>query len=386
MRKCRVLKIFLVSTLGFLLFTVLSGSRSQNHLIDEALDATLENYLHHLPIVTHKSCLNRHPRPQSPRDFQASQRHFVSKACQLLSTRKILLVGPETTYFLHSLWLAALKTRDHRTHHCHGPEFCKFHHICLPAGHSSSPRDRYKVPPTDKELVATNSTLMRYVLSTSLHTAKNKNDPGYTQVVVDPDTGIRLKNGYWLAQARRADIIVLNRGPIPAPAWTYSGETLGNWTFTRNLPRHLVLGNSLSADVLNAAFHATVTRFIPEVLQSLGAVQQDPLIRHKTLAWHASWFLGPQDFHAALQMDDPWALYYSAQGGMYMQNRLLTALLPHYNVHFLSPIAPSRFLADKAPADNAPRDMLQFTLGTTNSEAMATMFVKSLIELLECVK
>ncbi|KAJ7185155.1 hypothetical protein B0H12DRAFT_993584, partial [Mycena haematopus] len=138
--------------------------------------------------------------------------------CELLTAKKILLVGPETTYYLHSLWLHALEAHEHRTKFCHGPEFCKFHHICLPAGFPDTHNDRYKFPPKDEELVASSSAMMRYVLSTSLYTAPDTNDTGYTQAVVDPATGIRLKNAYWLRQARRADIILMNRGPIPAPA------------------------------------------------------------------------------------------------------------------------------------------------------------------------
>ncbi|KAF8170339.1 hypothetical protein K438DRAFT_1854479 [Mycena galopus ATCC 62051] len=256
--------------------------------------------------------------PKSPRDFQLPEKstsQHVAEACELLSTKKILLVGPETTYYLHSLWIRALEDQEHRIHHCHGPEFCKFHHICLPAEYPATDKDRYKFPPTDEELVTSHSSLMRYVLSTSLYTAEDKNDTGYTQPVVDPATGIRVKNAYWLLKARKADIILMNRGPIPAPAWTFAGhKTLGNWTFVRELPRHLGEANSLAAEIVNAAFDATVTRFIPEVLRSLSAIQKDPLIRQKTLAWHASWSFDSVDFRSMRKAKDPWALYYNAQG------------------------------------------------------------------------
>jgi hypothetical protein len=69
-----------------------------------------------------------------------------------------------------------------------------------------------------------------------------------------------------------------------------------------------------------------------------------------------------------------------------MQNYLLRALLPHYSVHFLPRIAPSRLVADNSPTDPGPQDRLRFPLGTPNAQAMETVFLKSLIELLECVK
>ncbi|KAJ7125023.1 hypothetical protein C8R44DRAFT_574305, partial [Mycena epipterygia] len=138
-------------------------------------------------------------------------------ACAFLRSKRILLVGPETTFYLHSLWLRALETHDHRTHECPGLEFCNFHHICLPPGYAT-PQERFKFPPKDTELIASGSAVLRYVLSTSLYAATDKNDAGYTQPVVDPATGVRLKNGYWLYKARSTDIILMNRGPIPAPA------------------------------------------------------------------------------------------------------------------------------------------------------------------------
>ncbi|KAJ7188583.1 hypothetical protein C8R46DRAFT_1055171, partial [Mycena filopes] len=299
---------------------------------------------------------------------------------------KILLVGPETTYYLHSLWLKALEIHEHRIHECPGPEFCKFHHICLPTDYTS-PRDRYKLPPKDAELVASDSALLRYVLSTSLYAAKDRDDAGYTEAVVDPATGVRLKNGFWLLHARKADVILFNRGPIPAPAWTFAGDnTQGNWSFAQELPRHLGEGNSLGTEIINAAFHATVTRFIPDVLQTLQVIQKDPSIRRKTLAWHASWFLEAdfQKFLSTRRLEDPWALYYNAQ--VYMQNYFLKALLPHHGVHFISRMTPPRIVASYSPTKAGPQDRLRFPLGTPNAQAMEAVFLKSLIELLECVQ
>ncbi|KAJ6495672.1 hypothetical protein C8R47DRAFT_973606 [Mycena vitilis] len=391
MRRRRVLKLLLVPSLAFLFFLAfLALPQQQNLNIDAALDKVLKGYLDHLPPTSAQYICPDHDSQseddfsRSPRDFQVSKHtSHVAKTCESLRTKKILLVGPQTTFYLHSLWLSALETHDRRTHDCPGLEFCNFHHICLPPAYST-PNDRYKFPPKDEELIASGSAVMRYVLSTSLYVARDKNDPGYTQPVVDPATGIRLKNTYWLLQARKTDIVLMNRGPIPAPAWTYAGHRrLGNWTFARDLPRHLEQGDSLAIEVINAAFHATVTRFIPEVLESLRTIQEDPLIRHKTLAWHASWFFDAVAFHSPRTVDDPWALYYNAQ--VYMQNYLLRALLPRYGVHFLSRVYPSRVEAEGPLTDPAPHDKLRFRLGTPNAQAMEAVFLESLIELLECV-
>ncbi|KAJ7039133.1 hypothetical protein C8F04DRAFT_997212, partial [Mycena alexandri] len=340
MRKRRVLRLVLVPILGSLFFFFPFTPKLSLH-IDTALDDVLSMYLKDLPTSAsgRKVCdsLADSKVSKSARDFRVSGSEkytsHVAEACASLRTKKILLVGPETTYYLHSLWLNALETHEHRIHECPGPEFCNFHHICLPANYTT-PQDRYKFAPKDAELV--NSALLRYVLSTSLYASKDKNDVRYTELVVDPLTGIRLKNAFWLLHARKADVILLNRGPIPAPAWTFAGHiTRGNWTFARELPRHLGEGDSLGTEIINAAFHATVTRFIPEVLESVRAIHKDSWIRHKTLAWHPSWFFEAdfQNFLSTRKVVDPWALYYSAQ--VHMQNYLLRALLPHHGVHFL---------------------------------------------------
>ncbi|KAJ7497016.1 hypothetical protein FB451DRAFT_1019241 [Mycena latifolia] len=395
MRRIRVLKLALVLALGFLFIIVSLNPPRQNAHLNLALDDVLTRFLDHLPtsvsaqaIRAVQESLESLEPPKSPRDFQVPEKNpsssHITKACTLLRAKRILLIGPETTYYLHSLWLNALEIHEQRIHQCPGPEFCSFHHICLPSDYAT-PHDRFKLPPKYPELVASGSAVMRYVLSTSLYAAKDKNDAGYTEAVVDPATGVRLKNACWLYKARKADIVLMNRGPIPAPAWTYAGHnSLGNWSFTSDFPRHLGPGKTLATEIVNAAFHATVTRFIPEVLQSLHALQMDPLTRNKPLVWHPSWFSGSVDFEKndlARKVDDPWALYYNAQ--VYMQNYLLRILLPHYGVYFLPRIAPSRILADSPPADPGPQDTLRFPLGTPNAQAMETVFLKSLTELLE---
>ncbi|KAJ7502886.1 hypothetical protein B0H11DRAFT_607882 [Mycena galericulata] len=393
MRRRRVLKLVLIPALVLLFFFVFSAlPQNQNIRLDDALDEVLNRYLAHLPIslsaqkihAIQKSLASAQP-PKSPRDFQKHTSQ-VSEVCALLRSQKILLVGPETTFYLHSLWMRAQETYENRLHECFGYESCS-HHICLPPGYAT-PKGHYKLPPQDrnKELVASGSVLLRYVLSTSLHTANDKNDTGYTQPVVDPATGIRLKNAPWLYQARKSNIVIMNRGPVPAPAWTFAGDkTFGNWSFVRQLPWHLGPGGSLPMEIVNAAFHETVTRFIPEVLQSLRTLQADPLIRSKILVWHASWFSGFVELKSfsSKNVGDPWALYYNAQ--VYMQNYLLSTLLPHSGVYFLPRITPSRILAN-SPLDPGPKDTLKFPLGTANAEAMETVFLKSLVELLERIR
>lgn len=266
----------------------------------------------------------------------------TAKLCSFLRAKKISLVGPETTFHLHSIWLRALEKHENRSFNCLGPEFCTFHHICQPPSNGTetvqSPRERFKKLPREQDLTASGSAILRYVLSTSLHVSSNPKDPAYTLPLVDPLTGVRIRNMYWLNQARKADVVVINRGPVPAPAWSYGGLE-GNWSFINGLPpnqSHLCLDSdticheSQAHRIVKAALHVTLTTFLPSIIHTLHTLHMDLMIRQKVIVWHGSWYIQPHCSNPAsakpvrsvedlLQLlayavVDPWSIYYNAQG------------------------------------------------------------------------
>jgi hypothetical protein len=272
----------------------------------------------------------------------------ASELCSFISAKNVLLIGPETTFYLHSLWLHALEDLENRHFRCLGIEFCTFHHICQ--HRSEGPENfimeigetRFQKPPRQQDLISSGTSLLRYVLSTSLHISNDPKDPAYTRPVVDPITGVRVRNNYWKAHAKKADVIILNRGPLPAPAWTYSlndGNSKGNWSFVDQLylsksTIYLDRSKSFATRVINAALHTTLVSFLPSTIRSLSALREDPVLRQKILVWHGSWYLQPLCpgkrifFKHSLPMGDlpypfvsstastidPWSLYYNAQG------------------------------------------------------------------------
>lgn len=86
----------------------------------------------------------------------------------------------------------------------------------------------------------------------------------------------------------------------------------------------------------------------------------------------------------------PWSIYLDVSDAtlsvVYMQNYLLRELLAHYGVYFLSRISPSWVRAENSATDPGPKDSLRFPLGTPNAQAMESVFLKGLIELLERIK
>jgi hypothetical protein len=338
----------------------------------------------------------------------------VSSICNNLGSKRLLLLGPSLTFTLHNHLLSHVSriSPNSPPHTCLGPEFCTFHHICVSSSQSSQPEglvvsktlDRHLKPPSPRDLLLTHSSLVHYIQSSSLYSGSNKEDLAYTAPTVDSWNGVRIKEAYWLGPARRADLIVLNRGPIPAPAWTYDGSVLGNWTFADRLPylpsvAQLRLARKHREDlrifsVINAAITATLAKFVPEVLQTLYVLRSDDGIRMKPIIWHGSSYrfrvdlcehsrnveegISAEEYftrilertnekHVAVDRreENLWGLYHDTQGTyvflssqgrpcnmdtVYMQERILQAILPQWNIIFL-PLDVG--ITSLAKADNA---------------------------------
>jgi hypothetical protein len=95
---------------------------------------------------------------------------FSIHICSLLAGKRIFFVGPETTYYLHSLWLSSLNSYEGRPHDCLGQAYCVFHHICRsPVNGNEDDLDilvgRKKKMPSNLMLSSTNSSLLQYSLS-----------------------------------------------------------------------------------------------------------------------------------------------------------------------------------------------------------------------------
>jgi hypothetical protein len=366
--------------------------------------------------------------------------NFAAELCTFISAKNVLLIGPETTFYLHSLWLHALEGLQNRQYRCHGIEFCTFHHICQ----HNLKRDevisvdngdgRFQRAPKQQDLISSGTSLLRYVLSTSLHTSSDPKDLAYTRPVVDPATGVRVRNNYWKAHAKKADVIIMNRGPLPAPAWTYNdGDFGGNWSFVDQLylnrsTIYLNENKSFATRVINAALHATLVSFLPSTIHSLSVFRKDTILRQKLLIWHGSWYLQPQcpikhilSKHSLPMGDllypflshtssaiDPWSLYYNAQGqiylssevmhpdfvmAVYMQNRLMRDILPHFGIVFFPqatishPPAEIYILGRGEIASHnkqtRAKDCLTYPFSTSGADAMETIFLGGLVRLAE---
>ena len=328
--------VILVVTLLIFLGLWKGGVSYRQHLeqsrmmeIHQKVDEAAEEFLASLPIPQPDF---RIPAIQAVLDSTSNPKNIVPDAsiriCELLGGKRVVFVGPLSTYHLHNFWLETLQSYEGHILTCPGPEFCVFHHICYPGRNASSYMDgRKQIFPNNKELYDTRSAVLQYVLSTSLETQSNKNHDVYTRPMVDAETGVRTRNYYWLRKAQKASVVVLGLGPVSAPSWTYAKHLGRNSTFI-----DIVWPvRSTSQDLIAQALNATLTSYFVSLRRVLSSIQQDSQIRKTLILWHGHWPLDPSCTNSGLPLRIPripqfwlplatsvdrWTFYYNFQSGL----------------------------------------------------------------------
>ncbi|KAG2123015.1 hypothetical protein BD769DRAFT_1472621 [Suillus cothurnatus] len=313
------------------------------------------------------------------RNVSGSRVKPISCLCSSLAGKRLIMVGGDHVYRFHNLLLDHQKRSEGKRFPCLGKEFCTHHHLCLRATRNNPDLKeepmRYISSPSVEELMQTGSSLVNYVLSDTLLTLPDPEAPEYSVPYIHRFSGVRSRETYWLASAKKADVLILGRGPFSAPPLTYTG----NWSLLLDLPSHTegyhakILSFATSIpnplQIVDAAVHATLSVFLPEIKQTLGALRVNGCFnRKKKVLWLISqpqfpgsgrsqknpllrtYFLpdgqdNPSlgDLKAVLlryivlsiseRLDDPWTLYYNVQ--VYLQDRLLRQVLPRFGVLLL---------------------------------------------------
>ena len=231
--------------------------------------------------------------------------------CGSFAGKRISMIGGEYIYRLHVLLLQHRERAEGKLFPCHYHEFCTHHHICLPYQHlrDDAPPPRYIKSPTAQELIETKSAAVSYIVSDTLLSARNESSWEYTLPFVDPMTGVRLRETYWLAAARKANVVILGRGPLSAPGQTYTG----NWSFLLHVPDYVDKSRAATAgedknyddarlyqtvprslEIFNAAVHLTISRFLPDVFQLLQSIRREVRpSRRRRLIWPSNWYRLP---------------------------------------------------------------------------------------------
>ncbi|EIM85105.1 uncharacterized protein STEHIDRAFT_158799 [Stereum hirsutum FP-91666 SS1] len=370
------------------------------------------------------SLLHSWPSAHHARPVSASAEHAL--LCDLLSGKAIYVVGPQpTSYLLHDLLLHSLHSPDT----CNGPSLCSFHPLCSDDIHpppSSDPSRRLgSLKPND--IIGSNTSLLRYISSDTLYPSPDPFHPRFLGPVVDEQTGVRVTDARWTAQvSRNAGVLVLNRGPVPAPAWSYGSHRL-SWLddLLRSSPSELKPSSDLEKIIL-AALHTTLTTYLPSLLTHLSALRTadgfPPILGTRPVIWHASWYMLPPSCYSRARSGsgfgsgphlgategsdllppeltyllaiidgvicDPWNVYYNIQ--VYLHSLILPHILPSYNISYLPlplPSAPNNSTCPNPTLGPAPtpkeRDCLRPKLESERGRRLGAGFIKGLSRALE---
>jgi len=255
---------------------------------------------------------------------------ITSLLCSQISGKRVQLVGPRTFYHAQTLILQALALHDNKSYPSRGPESGTHYFVCGGSRNkeeplSSNPRNAF----FSNRILSVDSTRLSFSLSDHLTFPQHRMA---SQPVVDPQTGVRSYMSEWYSKTQKAQILIMNKGPIPAPASTFGSPT-GNWSFTKKVPEEVRAGfqdSDLTFRVINAALYAVFQEYLPDLVQALDALAP---ARKPQRIFLGSWYqqpvctnagLGPgirttsliweRNTNARIQRVDPWTLYYNAQG------------------------------------------------------------------------
>ncbi|GAA5908111.1 hypothetical protein JCM5296_002230 [Sporobolomyces johnsonii] len=252
------------------------------------------------------------PSSSSPSSSHLSR----TRLCQLLAHKSTLLLGDTPQYSLHDLLLDWTTTEPQS---CYGDLYCKEHALCgdilrakdqgavenweadervyhrlpLPPGSSSSslsPRtlNDTSLSSIDKRQQFTRytspsyGTLLRYRRTDGLRPATAQTLPTYTH----PSTAIREINQQWLADARRSDVVVLSKPPLPLPLEGHN-STWDEWVYTYLREEENV--EKQAQRMLEAAADITANVWLPELFEALRAIRTPPSPGDQLVIYRSGW-------------------------------------------------------------------------------------------------
>ncbi|CAH7669869.1 hypothetical protein PPACK8108_LOCUS4524 [Phakopsora pachyrhizi] len=257
--------------------------------------------------------------------------------CHSLHHRKILIVGDNTQYKIHDLLLDWTSTRQLT---CYGSLYCNSHKICqdelgknwngsrsdLEAGlldhliYSKippQPRMSYHQP-TDPSLEHLNSsfsaknqhsTILRFRRSDSLWGSSTSSHSRFDPTWIHPNTGIKDINNHWLADAKRSNLIILSRPPLPMPIPSYMTKSFRRPKELRSkhfgylkhisrddewsIPAHELEkeggGKRVTELLIKMAKRMVLEVWLPEVLYTLFQLRSSSSPIDQLIVWRGEW-------------------------------------------------------------------------------------------------
>ncbi|GAA97136.1 uncharacterized protein L969DRAFT_16971 [Mixia osmundae IAM 14324] len=344
----------------------------------------------------HASCKDKIPHHVNATSLHLSRKDF----CRYLQNKYIMIIGDSPTGYLTHDLLLDWTTEKPAT--CYGDTYCKEHMICrgnldpvvLKAdaresdawGHEDhvgpellpppiltqqthlSKRDdsiferarRALIPEDDTsahgaplpiapDLTTQEGAMLRYRRSDSMLLHGGVTYKGHDAHYVNPATGIREVNLYTLADARRSDLVIMSKSPLPVP------EETGH-------QRHLaaliddddVAGEAKVLQIIKAAVNITMDVWLPDILRSLHTLKSVP--SDQLVIYRGGWRMQPgcsdpsESVETPAELADPfdWQRWWKSPG----DGPPPFDLAPSLKTLFFPALAPEQLPDDTTPVLN----------------------------------
>lgn len=208
------------------------------------------------------------------------------RLCTLLAHKSTIMIGDTPQYSLHDLLLDWTTTKPQS---CYGDRYCKEHSLCgdilkggtgadqwrtdervynpLPITSRLAKRDisENHIEPRSKYSSPSYGTLLRFRRSDGLQPSSTYTQPNYVHHL----TGVLEINQQWLADARRSDLVIITKPPLPLPSRAFSSYWSDWWNVVETG------GEARAVMMLEGAVRLTRGAWVPELVETLRQMRKD---------------------------------------------------------------------------------------------------------------
>lgn len=221
--------------------------------------------------------------------------------CTLLAHKATLLVGDVPHYSLHDL---ILDWTSMSPLSCYGDLYCKEHLLCADVLRSAALEEledwtpdervfnRLPLPPVKpratfssvgkKDKSPSFGTMLRYRRSDGLRASTQQTLPTYTH----PNTSVREVNQPWMADARRSNLVILHKAPLPFPVAGFNATWDAWWAEPQD-------PNTTGSKIIEAAWRFTEDVWLPELLETLKVLKTPPTPADILIVYRGGWRVQP---------------------------------------------------------------------------------------------
>jgi hypothetical protein len=152
-------------------------------------------------------------------------------------------------------------------------------------------------------------TYLRFRRSDGFFLNPHKYHKRHAPMFVHPWTGVGEINFFAQDDIHKADVVVPTKAPLPFPESDALG---GNWT--QAMDRGTWVGEEKAILILKAAQVVTEQVWLPELMESLVELRQEPASFDQLVVWKGGWRIQPDCSMSEPDLDDRGYVFYGEPG------------------------------------------------------------------------